>query len=213
MNVSLKEPRVVAVLAGALAAAAAGLWWLGWGSPRAQAVAAVKDRDGWIITEDLPGGRVVSVVFTGRPVGGADVAALRPLAPFQRLFLQGTRVDDDGLAAAAKLPGLKWLSVTRCPVTDRGLEHLRGMDSLEFLELTETRVTDAGLAHLGGMTGLRILVLDGTAVSDRGLEHLRGLAGLERLSALWTKVTVGGAAGLRRTLPGLREVAVGEGDD
>jgi hypothetical protein len=201
----MKRREVVVALVLVAAAAGAGAWWL-----RTGLTAAVERSGGAVVDEpDTPYGRVVSVVYTARPVGDADLHFLRGRRGFQRLMLDSTRVKGDCLADLADASDLRWLSLRGCPVTDAGLAHLPALPELELINLENTRITDAGLEHLRKLTGLRQLFLDNTAVTDGGLEHLRGLNQLAELEVTKTGVTAEGVRRLKEALPGLKKVYVG----
>lgn len=94
---------------------------------------------------------------------------LRSIAghPLERLFLNGTQVDDAALEQVAKCLHLKSVKLARTRVTDAGMHHLAGIRSLEGVVLTKTQVGDSGAAEIiRGCKALRTLQLSGTQVSD-----------------------------------------------
>lgn len=172
--------------------------------------AAVERSGGAVVDEpDTPYGPVLSISFTARPVGDADLRFFHGRRGFQRLFLDSTRVTGDCLSDLADASDLRVLSLRGCPVTDAGLAHLPALPGLETLNLEKTRITDAGLEHLKKLTGLRQLFLDTTAVTDAGLEHLRGLSQLTELEVTKTGVTPEGVRRLQEAVPGLKKVYAG----
>ena len=89
-------------------------------------------------------GRVVSVrIDGGRVIAAADLDLLVQCRHLEHLDLEGSRVDDPGLARLATI------------------------ESLETLWLHDARISDAGLKPLGQLKSLRNLGLAGTRIGDR----------------------------------------------
>jgi hypothetical protein len=150
--------------------------WLAWANRHEPAVWAVERLGGRVLFEtDSDGQKAASLVFTLRPLDDADLGQFPDLAnlPHPRLFLDGTRITDDGLARLRGLRHLRVLSLGSTKVTDRGVELLAGLDQLELLNLKFCPVTDAGLLHLRGLHGLRSLNVQNTRVTKAGVEELR----------------------------------------
>jgi len=100
------------------------------------------------------------------------------------LDLEGSRqISDRGLRFLARLPQLRHLNLTACPITDRGLEVLRELPALESIALTWTRITDAGVAHLAACENLRTVSLRGTVTGDGALRTLTGKRQLSDLES------------------------------
>jgi len=100
------------------------------------------------------------------------------------LDLAGSRqISDRGLRFLARLPQLRHLNLTACPITDRGLEVLRELPALESIALTWTRITDAGVAHLAACENLRTVSLRGTVTGDGALRTLTGKRQLSDLES------------------------------
>lgn len=119
-----------------------------------------------------------------------DLTALPRLKALRTLDLARSQIGDDGLAAAAGVPGLEALVVldgdTR--FTAAGLKHLGRMAALKELSFAARREQIGGAAEaVAGLTGLRALRLEvysgGTdpPPPDAGLRHLAGLTGLRSL--------------------------------
>ena len=125
------------------------------------------------------------------------------LTKLKVLWLEKTRVTDEGLAYLKGLTDLYFLMLAQTKVTDSGLAHLSELKKLEVLWLADTRVTDAGLVQLQGLPNLSDLRLGGTRVSDAGLAHLKGKTSLNILTLDNTKVTGAGIADLQSSLPRL----------
>jgi hypothetical protein len=165
--------------------------------------AAAVARFGGNITRDtqVDGDPVVKVDLAGKPVGDADLEALRGLTGLHSLVLRQTKVTDAGIPQLKVTGKLRDLDLDETSVTDEALAHLASLTSLRALYLAGTKVTDAGLAPLRPLTKLRELGLRGTQVTDAGLTHLRGLTQLRKLDLEGTHVTQAGIEGLRKELP------------
>jgi serine/threonine protein kinase len=157
---------------------------------------------------DLPAGLVtlVEVNALGPKVEGGDLSNLLGTR-LERVWLNGTRVGDDGLELLARIPTLEWLMLDETPITDRGVGHLAALTRLERLELSGTPVTDAGLTHLKALPALNYLGLRSTRVTDAGLAHLKDFPALTTVILDRTAVTDAGLAPLK-AVPGLRVCGV-----
>lgn len=118
----------------------------------------------------LPNLRVLNC--TNAPLSGADFEALANLHALETLYLDGTELDDDGLAQLRGLTSLKALYLGRTKIDDAGLSNLRGLRGLTSLSLANTAVTDAGLAPLRDLHQLQTLVLRNTKVTPKGVQDL-----------------------------------------
>ena len=106
-------------------------------------------------------GRVVGVRYTDRVIEKTDLDLLVECRVLQRLDLEGSRLDDSGLARLATIT------------------------SLESLSLHDAKVTDGGLKVLGRLVRLKSLGLAGTGIGDGGLEHLSALGAVLRGLRHW----------------------------
>ena len=66
----------------------------------------------------------------------------------ERLYLDGTRITDNGLRELAPLSNLQELSLNNTSITDVGLAHLAVLKALKSLDLHGTKVTPSGIAEL-----------------------------------------------------------------
>jgi hypothetical protein len=66
----------------------------------------------------------------------------------ERLWISGTRITDDGLAALSHLEHLNVLDISDTGISDAGLRHLETIESLESLTVNETNVSQAGVERL-----------------------------------------------------------------
>lgn len=99
------------------------------------------------------------------------------LAPLKKqlvwLKLDGSNMDDAGLAAIANLEGLTRLYLDGTAITDVGLEHLKSLKRLQVLNLVGTKVTEKGIAQLKGLPSLRTIYLYKTAVNRSAWAQLK----------------------------------------
>ncbi len=100
-------------------------------------------------------GNVVRVYFSNaywhsRPTQLSDelLRGLGEMKQLERLGLDNSSFDDQGLAYIRNLRQLKELYLGRTEVSDAGLGDIRGMTELRWLRLEHTRVTDAGVQEL-----------------------------------------------------------------
>lgn len=114
---------------------------------------------------------VVSLNLAYSSIGndGIKLLAARPLV---KLDLTATDIENEGLAAIARIASLRDLRISYGRYTDKAITALAGLRGLERLEMVRTRLTDEGLKALTGLTKLRVLRLDYTKTSDKGLAWL-----------------------------------------
>ena len=112
-------------------------------------------------------------------------------------------VGNEGLAAVANLPELRYLFVPWCKIDDIGLGYLGELHKLDSLSLRETEITDAGLLKLAHLQELIMLDLAGTQITDAGLGNITMLSSLAILVVTDTQVTEAGLRELQTRLPAL----------
>jgi hypothetical protein len=122
------------------------------------------------------------------------------------LDLSETRINDDALAAIAKLPNLEDLNLWHTRVTDDGIALL--VDSkLKRLNLDDiTGIGDGATEHLAKITSLEFLHLGKTGVTDEGLEKLKTLVNLTEINLNNTALTKKAVDALQAKLPKLKKV-------
>jgi hypothetical protein len=130
----------------------------------------------------LRGLSVEEVSLEGSPIDDAGLAAFDDLSELVSLDLSETRVKGPGLASLAKLPRLGSLNLSRTQIDDDGLHHLAKLN-LQSLGLEETSVSDAGLAELERLPTLRWLRLCGSRVSREAVAGSGSKAVRESLQA------------------------------
>lgn len=129
----------------------------------------------------------------------AEVAQkLRDLPALKRIVLRDTAVAGRGMQAFTGLMGVRLVDMQGSAVDDSGLAVIGTLSELTSLNLARTAITDGGLKGLAGLRKLRILDLSGTRVSDASVPMLTSLPELRSLNLKGTKVTPGGVARLKQ---------------
>jgi internalin A len=149
--------------------------------------------------------------LTRSPIGNSGIECLKDLTKLRELWLDTTKVTDDGLAVLTRLPNLGLLYVSGLRITDAGLERLATLKKLQVLSLEGTDVTDEGLASLRELTDLRLLYLGTTKITDNGIAQLAALKSLEFLDVSGTKVTDTALEKLWEQIPGVVIVSARKG--
>ena len=94
------------------------------------------------------GDRVAVALMYNPEVRDATLERVGKRDSATELYLQGTRITDDGLKQLSGLKNLQILHLEETGVTDAGLNHLTGLVNLKHLYLTDTKVTAEGVAML-----------------------------------------------------------------
>jgi outer membrane lipoprotein-sorting protein len=81
-------------------------------------------------------------------VSDATIQRVTKRESVTELYLQDTRITDDGLKHLNVLKKLESLNLAETSITDEGLRHLMGISSLKHLNLMNTKVTAEGVAML-----------------------------------------------------------------
>ena len=87
--------------------------------------------------------------------------------------LSGIVFPNESLASLSGITNLRHLFLNKTRVADDGLVHLRALREIEVLDLSETAVSDAGLIHLKALTKLRRLDLTKSRVTGEGIADLK----------------------------------------
>lgn len=152
-------------------------------------------------------GAVDYVEFSGVETTDATLEQLARemtnLPSLKRIQLRDTAVTGRGLAAFAGLKQVRVVDVQGSPIDDEGLATLGTLSELTSLNLARTAVTDAGLKGLSGLVKLRILDLSGTSVTDAAVSALAALPELRSLNLKGTKIAASGLSRLKRSKPDL----------
>ncbi len=115
----------------------------------------------------------------------------------EKLDLNNTRMNDEGMKQVAGMKKLRYLSLRDTVVTDEGLRQLAELRDLETLDLFGLRLTDRGVSHLRGLTKLKRLNILGSALTDAGVEALEPLKELTELNLYRTQITNAGLSKLK----------------
>jgi hypothetical protein len=107
-------------------------------------------------------------------VGDRAMATIATFTRLKTLDLQHTRITDAGLSRLSRLK-LNWLYLDGTKITDDGLKAIENMTDMQYLFLADTPIDDAGLAHLAKFKHLQILAVGGTRVTPSGLRRLAAL--------------------------------------
>ncbi len=126
--------------------------------------------------------------------------------PIESVNFGGSWFNDEGVAAATKVPSLKQLIIYHTRVTDEGLKALAGDTHIELLRLGpqySMKVSGKALEPISRMKALKHLELNETWLSWEGeLEHLTRLKGqLETFTCKVGLIAEGDLKKLKAALP------------
>jgi hypothetical protein len=140
-----------------------------------------------------------------RVAAGVSPSAFGPLGRLQKLeslSLVACHLTDEHLTFLEGLTALRELSLGENPLQGGCLAHLRQLSQLQHLSLQECpNLDEANLKHLAVIESLANLNLQYTPVGDAGIKALYGLPSLTIVSLLGSRVTQGGRAELKASLP------------
>jgi hypothetical protein len=109
----------------------------------------------------------------GRKIIAADVQSLSGLIFLESLRLDRAELNDQNIAAIARMSDLTELSLTYTKLSDEGLRDVIRLSKLEKLHLTGVPVTDDGVALLASMSSINELFIRWTKITNDGAERLR----------------------------------------
>ena len=89
------------------------------------------------------------------------------------IILNGSHIDDSGLAYLRGWRRLQDISLARTCVSDEGLANLAELPQLQKVRLRDTRITDAGLATLCAIPSLEFIDVSYTDVTRQGVVKAR----------------------------------------
>jgi hypothetical protein len=145
----------------------------------------------------------------GKSFSGAGLAQLAELPNLQSLTVAGSLAfNDDGMAAVAKLTGLKEFRTWHAGSTDEGVKKLKSLKNLKSLYLGQ-RLTymipaspsDKTIGILAEMKSLESLQLDEARLSFDSLQQLKQLPGLKKLTLGGIDISKEEVERLKRELP------------
>ncbi|MBN8605113.1 MAG: hypothetical protein J0M26_29220 [Planctomycetes bacterium] len=102
--------------------------------------------------------KLVEVDLGGIAISDKELRAWKKSDELERLFLEGTRVTDNGVAELARFPKLKLLTLQSTKVTTKVYEAISHLPSLETVYLAVDPGLDA-IPHLKKLTKLKELYL------------------------------------------------------
>ncbi len=101
--------------------------------------------------------RVFTDVSYNPLVNDFTLAEIAKHTSIKRLYLDGTKITDNGLSQLAPLKNLHELSLINTPITDAGLAQLASLTTLKELRVHGTNVTAAGVKDLvKAIPGLKV---------------------------------------------------------
>jgi hypothetical protein len=145
----------------------------------------------------------------GKLFSGAGLAHLAALPSLERLTVAGSLAfNDDGMAAVAKLTGLKEFRTWHAGGTQEGVKQLRALKGLKSLYLGQRLTykppacpTDETIAVLAEMKSLESLQLDEARLTFAALQQLKQLPALKKLILGGIDIAAEDVERLRRELP------------
>jgi len=141
-----------------------------------------------------------------------SVTRVKKIATFRgitHVFLTGKNVNDDILSEAAKIKGLKGISVLNGDISDLGVKHLSNCVTLESVALPKALITDSGVITLAKLPRLtRIDFVNAKQVTDLSIKELTAkCAFLKDLNLIRTGITDQALKDMEK-LQNLREVMI-----
>ncbi len=145
----------------------------------------------------------------GKKFTGAGLAALADLPSFERLTVAGsTEINDDGMAAIAKLKHLKEFRVWHSGVSAEGIKKLQALPELKSLTVGQrlaykppVTVSDDTVSAVAGCRSLEALSLQEARLTLPALSQLKKLAHLKKLSLDGIDLSDSDLAALKQQLP------------
>ncbi len=145
----------------------------------------------------------------GKSFTGAGLARLAVLPKLESLTVAGSLAfNDEGMAAVAKLTGLKEFRTWHAGGTDEGVKKLKELKNLKSLYLGQRLTykppacpTDATIAVVAGMKSLESLQLEEARLTLAALQKLKQLPALKKLTLGGIDIPREEVERLRRELP------------
>lgn len=157
-------------------------------------------------------GRTDRIELADSRVDSAILSALSPDDQWlQTLILDAGVVDDQGVAAIARLPSLMHLRLRESPLTDEGLRLLGECRSIRILNLPKCAATAEGIRALSALPKLRNLRVGGPHFGADAAEAIASLLTLRQVHLIGIPID---DAGLRQiaSLPKLQSLYVDDGN-
>jgi len=145
----------------------------------------------------------------GKSFSGAGLVHLANLPNLEQLAVAGSLAfNDDGMAAVAKLTGLKEFRTWHAGATQEGVKKLKELKNLKSLYLGQRLTykqpacpTDETIAVLAEMKSLESLQLDEARLTLAALQQLKQLPALKKLTLGGIEIPKEDVERLRRELP------------
>lgn len=145
----------------------------------------------------------------GRKFTGTGLAALADLPSFERLTVAGsTEINDEGMAAIAKLKHLKEFRVWHSGVSAEGIKKLQALPELKSLTVGQrlaykppVTVSDDTVSAVAGCGSLESLSLQEARLTLPALSQLKKLTHLRKLSLDGIELSDSDLAALKQQLP------------
>jgi hypothetical protein len=160
----------------------------------------------------LKGLKTLKFFHPGKSFTGAGLAHLTELPVLQSLTVAGSlSFGDEGMAAAAKLTGLKELRTWHAGFTDEGVKKLTVLKNLRSLYLGQRLTynppacpTDQTLAILVEIKSLESLQLDEARLTLDALRQVKQLPAMKKLTLGGIDIPKGQVEQLRKDLPDIK---------
>ena len=150
------------------------VWWAGRSTIRR--IEAAEGRYSWS-KSDRYAGYLPSAIMFGRHNSPAAHIALD--SDLSYVSVNGPNADDELMSHLSRLPKMKGLVISGCPMTEAALAELAGAQSLQRLHLVElTSITDVGLTRLSTHALYQLSIIRTPSFNGRGLSGLTSLVKL-----------------------------------
>ena len=141
------------------------------------------------------------LALNGSSLDDAGLATLANLSALEEFDLTSSKITGTGLKALASLKQLKTLALPGAPSQTKGPRRCAGFSALESLSLAGTKITDRALDAIASLPRLMVLSLDKTAITVDGLLKLRDSKELSEVSIGGVKLSDDDKARLRAAMP------------
>jgi len=153
----------------------------------------------------------VKFFHPGKEFTGTGLAHLSGLPKLERLTVAGSlAVNDDGMAAVAKLTGLREFRMWHAGPTQEGVKKLKELPRLKSLHLGQRLTykppacpTDETIGLLAEFQSLETLQLDEARLTRQALQQLKQLPGLKKLTLGGIDIPPEEIERLKKDLPGV----------
>lgn len=155
---------------------------------------------------ELP--RLRFLFVNGENFGNDNLERLASARTIETLWLQSTRVTDEGLSAIKRMEALRSLDLCGGKLGDEAMRRIAANSRLTRLHIENIRLTDDGVLALSHASTLETLHIIGAEITDKGIEHLVALKRLSSLALRRTKISSSALISLGN-MKELRDVSLG----